>query len=109
MMRDRIEHIIITFFISASPMHPSPENPVLDVAGCRREEAWLFHKVGYLPEVVVFLLGKVYVDNFGGMWTVVVNSRGIAGGWGRVCDFGRPFCRSTSLIKLQTTINKTPR
>ena len=55
-------------------MHPSPENPVPDIAGCRREEAWFFHKVGYFPEVVVFLLRKVDVYNLWGMWAVVVNS-----------------------------------
>ena len=64
-----------------------------------REEARLFHKVGYLPRVVVIFLSKVDVDNLRGMWTIVVSPwcfRDVEV-WGCVGSFGGRFGRSTTL------------
>ena len=82
-----------------SPVHPAPEDPVLDITGCRRKEARFLHKVWYCPKVVIIFLREVNVDDLWGMRAVVVKSRcfrmGICFGgakeWGEVGNLRRPF------------------
>ena len=58
-----------------SPVHPAPEDPVLDITGCRRKEARFLHKVWYRPKVVIIFLREVNADDLWGMRAVVVKSR----------------------------------
>lgn len=93
-----------------SPVHPAPENPVLDITECRRKETWFLHKVWYRPKVVMISLREVNLDDLWGMRSVVVKPRCFSTGvcfrkakrWGEVGDLRRPFINF--FIKLQKTV-----
>lgn len=55
-------------------MHPTPENPVPDIAGCGREGARLLHEIGYRPNIVSVLLREVNLDDLWGMWAIIIES-----------------------------------
>jgi hypothetical protein len=76
--------------VSAPSMYLPPENPVLDITGCRREEARFFGEAGYLPEVMLAFSREVDMDNLWGVRAVVVYSRWPVenGGWREVSDVG---------------------
>lgn len=71
-----VKHIMATRYqqVSPPPVHPTPENPVPDIAGCGREEARFLHEIGYRPNIVSVLLREVNLDDLWGMWAIIVES-----------------------------------
>ena len=65
----------MVYRVSKSPVHPTPEDPVLDIAQCGREDFRFLQRVGYRPKVVRMFLREVNSDDLWGVWAVVVRSR----------------------------------
>lgn len=65
----------MVYRVSNPPVHPTPEDPVLDIAEGGREETRFLPKVWYCPKVVRLFLREVNSDDLWGMWAVVVKSR----------------------------------
>lgn len=89
----------MVYRVSNSPVHLSPEDPVLDIAECWREETRFLPEVGHCPKVVGLFLREVNSDHLWGMWAIVVNSwcptRGMrprkVEGWGKAIDLRGPL------------------